>query len=160
MCRLHIAFHGCYQSTTFIGTTFANSTEYVFWSCFLDHKLCNCFHCILLWNMVILHFWRFTNCESIMYCESCALKLLILWVFIVPPYLSFVFNNLLFSSFFISFLLLVSFYLNFWCFLGHNMFILYAFESRYNNHAEINNIIILYPQTHTTVLNPNGCFDW
>lgn len=57
VCRLHIAFHGCYQSTTFIGTTFANSTEY-------------------------------------------------------------------------------------------------------NNHAEINNIIILYPQTHTTVLNPNGCFDW
>ena len=30
----------------------------------------------------------------------------------------------------------------------------------YNQHAEKNNIIILYPQATSTPLNPNGCFDW
>jgi hypothetical protein len=31
---------------------------------------------------------------------------------------------------------------------------------RYNQWAETNNIIILYPQALRTTLNPKGCFDW
>eukprot|EP00698_Gefionella_okellyi_P006335 TRINITY_DN15707_c0_g1_i1.p1 TRINITY_DN15707_c0_g1~~TRINITY_DN15707_c0_g1_i1.p1 ORF type:complete len:335 (+),score=43.73 TRINITY_DN15707_c0_g1_i1:51-1055(+) len=30
----------------------------------------------------------------------------------------------------------------------------------YNQWAEANGIIVIYPQAHTTVLNPRGCFDW
>jgi hypothetical protein len=30
----------------------------------------------------------------------------------------------------------------------------------YNQVAEVNDIIVLYPQTHSNRLNPNGCFDW
>lgn len=31
----------------------------------------------------------------------------------------------------------------------------------YNDWAEANNIIVIYPQAHTIILwNPNGCFDW
>ena len=30
----------------------------------------------------------------------------------------------------------------------------------YNGWAEANNIVILYPQTTATVLNPKACFDW
>lgn len=31
---------------------------------------------------------------------------------------------------------------------------------RYNQWAESNSIIILYPQALATALNPKGCFDW
>ena len=30
----------------------------------------------------------------------------------------------------------------------------------YNPIAEANNIIVLYPQTHSNALNPLSCFDW
>ena len=32
----------------------------------------------------------------------------------------------------------------------------------YNEVADLNNIIILYPQTQPSIMNgnPNGCFDW
>ena len=30
----------------------------------------------------------------------------------------------------------------------------------YNSHAEQNGIVMLYPQAHTTILNPKGCWDW
>lgn len=36
----------------------------------------------------------------------------------------------------------------------------FAEHAGYNQVAEVNNIIILYPQTHSSTLNPNGCFDW
>eukprot|EP00042_Codosiga_hollandica_P023261 m.90935 g.90935 ORF g.90935 m.90935 type:complete len:338 (+) comp51109_c0_seq1:100-1113(+) len=37
----------------------------------------------------------------------------------------------------------------------------YALHAGYNAHAEVNDIIVLYPQAATLPeLNPNGCFDW
>ena len=30
----------------------------------------------------------------------------------------------------------------------------------YNPIAEANDIIVLYPQTHSDILNPLSCFDW
>eukprot|EP01132_Coremiostelium_polycephalum_P009249 gene9249-11334_t len=33
-------------------------------------------------------------------------------------------------------------------------------QTGYNEIAETNNIIILYPQALVTILNPKGCFDW
>ena len=30
----------------------------------------------------------------------------------------------------------------------------------YNQWAEANKIIVLYPQSQKTLLNPKGCFDW
>jgi poly(3-hydroxybutyrate) depolymerase len=30
----------------------------------------------------------------------------------------------------------------------------------YNAHADTNRVIVLYPQTHATGLNPNACWDW
>lgn len=30
----------------------------------------------------------------------------------------------------------------------------------YNAWAESNNIIVLYPQVHASLLNPMGCWDW
>jgi len=33
-------------------------------------------------------------------------------------------------------------------------------QSGYNEWAEANNIIILYPQAHTNIANPQGCWDW
>eukprot|EP01117_Protostelium_nocturnum_P010309 TRINITY_DN3703_c0_g1_i1.p1 TRINITY_DN3703_c0_g1~~TRINITY_DN3703_c0_g1_i1.p1 ORF type:complete len:331 (+),score=85.78 TRINITY_DN3703_c0_g1_i1:160-1152(+) len=36
----------------------------------------------------------------------------------------------------------------------------YYTKTGYNGWAEANNIIILYPQANTNVLNPKGCWDW
>ncbi|XP_033731830.1 uncharacterized protein LOC117321514 [Pecten maximus] len=36
----------------------------------------------------------------------------------------------------------------------------YVRHAGYNEVAELNNIIILYPQVISTVSNPNGCWDW
>jgi len=36
----------------------------------------------------------------------------------------------------------------------------YVMETGYNEWAEANDIIILYPQVHVSVLNPMGCWDW
>lgn len=36
----------------------------------------------------------------------------------------------------------------------------FAAHAGYNAHAERNGIIVLYPQFHTTPLNPRGCADW
>ena len=36
----------------------------------------------------------------------------------------------------------------------------YVTHAGYNPHAEINDIIVLYPQAKATALNPKGCFDW
>ena len=30
----------------------------------------------------------------------------------------------------------------------------------YNRWAEFNHIVVLYPQTHASLSNPNGCWDW
>jgi poly(3-hydroxybutyrate) depolymerase len=30
----------------------------------------------------------------------------------------------------------------------------------YNGHAELNNIVVIYPQTIAIEDNPKGCFDW
>ncbi|OWF49907.1 uncharacterized protein LOC110451096 [Mizuhopecten yessoensis] len=37
---------------------------------------------------------------------------------------------------------------------------IYVRHTGYNEVAELNNIIILYPQVIPTVSNPNGCWDW
>jgi poly(3-hydroxybutyrate) depolymerase len=37
----------------------------------------------------------------------------------------------------------------------------FALHTGYNEIAESNNFIIVYPQTKSTILiNPNGCWDW
>ena len=36
----------------------------------------------------------------------------------------------------------------------------FVWHAGYNEWAEPNRIIILYPQALTTVLNPKGCWDW
>ena len=36
----------------------------------------------------------------------------------------------------------------------------FALHAGYNSVAEMNNIIILYPQADNSTLNPNGCWDW
>eukprot|EP00079_Xenopus_tropicalis_P013565 XP_002942295.2 PREDICTED: uncharacterized protein LOC100497868 [Xenopus tropicalis] len=36
----------------------------------------------------------------------------------------------------------------------------FARNAGYNQVADLNNLIILYPQARTTALNPNGCWDW
>jgi hypothetical protein len=36
----------------------------------------------------------------------------------------------------------------------------FALHAGYNGLAEQNDIIILYPQTTTSDLNPHGCWDW
>jgi poly(3-hydroxybutyrate) depolymerase len=33
-------------------------------------------------------------------------------------------------------------------------------QTGYNRWADTNRIIVLYPQAHTTSMNPNGCWDW
>jgi hypothetical protein len=33
-------------------------------------------------------------------------------------------------------------------------------EAGYNRWADTNNLIVLYPQAHRTLLNPNACWDW
>ena len=39
--------------------------------------------------------------------------------------------------------------------------ILYANNAGYNQVADINNIIVVYPQAKSsTFTNPNGCWDW
>ena len=38
-----------------------------------------------------------------------------------------------------------------------NIFTTYA---GYNDIAEHNNVIILYPQVRNSILNPDGCWDW
>ena len=38
---------------------------------------------------------------------------------------------------------------------------IYARNGGYNQVADLNNLIILYPQAKNNLLaNPNGCFDW
>jgi len=36
----------------------------------------------------------------------------------------------------------------------------FATETQYNDVAELNDIIVLYPQTTSTLLSPAGCWDW
>ncbi|XP_078510029.1 poly(3-hydroxybutyrate) depolymerase-like isoform X1 [Lissotriton helveticus] len=36
----------------------------------------------------------------------------------------------------------------------------YARTTGYNEVADLNNLVILYPQAKTTLTNPNGCWDW
>lgn len=36
----------------------------------------------------------------------------------------------------------------------------FAMFAGYNGIAEINNIIVLYPQVKNSTLNPKGCWDW
>ena len=36
----------------------------------------------------------------------------------------------------------------------------FAQNAGYNQVADLNNIIILYPQVKLSLANPNGCFDW
>ena len=37
----------------------------------------------------------------------------------------------------------------------------FALHAGYNGVAEVNNIIVLYPQvTDTLLINPKGCWDW
>ena len=37
---------------------------------------------------------------------------------------------------------------------------LYARTTGFNRWAETNRLVILYPQSHSTIANPNGCWDW
>lgn len=37
---------------------------------------------------------------------------------------------------------------------------LFYTKAGYNEWAEANNIIVLYPQAKRSMYNPNGCFDW
>lgn len=41
-----------------------------------------------------------------------------------------------------------------------NIGLTYVVNSGYNKWADSNNIVILYPQSLSTELNPRGCFDW
>ncbi len=36
----------------------------------------------------------------------------------------------------------------------------FAVHAGYNDVAEANNIIVLYPQAINSTLNPKGCWDW
>jgi len=36
----------------------------------------------------------------------------------------------------------------------------YVMNAGYNEWAEANDIIVLYPQAQRSTMNPNGCFDW
>ena len=37
----------------------------------------------------------------------------------------------------------------------------FALHSGYSGVAEVNNIIVVFPQIHKSILsNPNGCWDW
>jgi len=36
----------------------------------------------------------------------------------------------------------------------------FVWNAGYNDWAEGNNIIVLYPQTTSSGVNPNSCFDW
>ncbi len=37
---------------------------------------------------------------------------------------------------------------------------IFANQAGYNNWAEANDIVVLYPQADRSMMNPNGCWDW